>query len=171
MATQQFNSLTTYVKKNVGSLVSMDKYIKDVANGAIFTEEVENYTLVELAFNANGERTAKNATAGASKLLLAASVEQRFQNEPLDAFYNASGERGRIVYLTEGLLFDTGAFTKDAAITGAIEAGNVAHWDVATKKFIVHKGAHANYSAAKVKVIVLGTNTDLGKEVIRVEVQ
>ena len=171
MATQAFNNLTSYVSKNVGSLVSMNKYIKDLANGAIFTEEVENFTLVELGFNTDGERTAKNATAGATKLYLAASVEQRFMNEPLDAFYNASGERGRIVYLTEGLIFDTTAFTKDAAITGEIEAGNVAHWDVATKKFIVHKGAHASYANAKVKVIILGTNTDLGKAAIRVEVQ
>jgi hypothetical protein len=171
MATQAFNNLTSYVSKNVGSLVSMNKYIKDLANGAIFTEEVENFTLVELGFNTDGERTAKNATAGATKLYLAASVEQRFMNEPLDAFYNASGERGRIVYLTEGLIFDTAAFTKDAAITGEIVAGNVAHWDVATKKFIVHKGAHASYANAKVKVIILGTNTDLGKAAIRVEVQ
>lgn len=171
MATEQMQAYTNYAKHAVGALTSMDKYIMDVADGAIFTEAVDNFTVVELAFNAQNERTAKQATAAAEKLFLVAAVEDRYNNEPLDAFFNGIGERGRIVYLTEGLRFETSAFTKDAAITGDIVGGNVAHWDATTKKFIVHTGSNAGYANAKKKFTVLEANSDLGVPAVRLEVQ
>lgn len=151
----------------------MDKYIKDVANGAIFEEDVENFHLVELGFDANGERTAKGLTTGATKAFLVASKEVRYLNEPLYAFYNQAGERGRIIFLTEGLQIDVSAY--DASGVAEIKAGQSAHYDVTTKKYIVHDGSHADFATALVQFTVLSSEDNLeyvaGLPTVRLEVQ
>ena len=173
MATQAFRALTSKGTHEVGNLVSTQKYIKDVANGALFTEDVDNFTLVEAEFNAkNGEFEAKSLTDATKKnVFLVAAVERCFLGEPMSHFFVAKGERGRIVYLTQGLIFDSSAYSLDTSANGKITAGQKAHFDTATKKFIIHKGAHSGYATASVKLTVKSGEDNLsytlGKPMVR----
>ena len=100
MATQAFRALTSKGTHEVGNLVSTQKYIKDVANGALFVEDADNFTLVEAEVNAkNGEFEAKPLTNATKKnAFLVAAVERCFLGESIDHFCVGKGERGRIVY-------------------------------------------------------------------------
>ena len=172
MATQAFRALTSKGTHEVGNLVSTQKYIKDVANGALFTEDVDNFTLVEAEFNAkSGQFEAKSLTDATKKnVFLVAAVERCLLGESIGHFFVGKGERGRIVYLTQGLIFDSSAYTLDPAAT-KIEAGLKAHFDKTTKKFIIHKGAHGGYATASVKFTVKSGEDNLsytlGKPMVR----
>lgn len=76
-------------------------------------------------------------------------------DENLDEFYNGEGEMARIIYLDEGLRFETSAFSGEAV------NGKSAHFDPATKKFIVHDGDHEDYAQAIDKFLVVGSEDDV----------
>lgn len=168
MATRQLKVLTERGNHEVGNLNSIQ--IKTVAHGAIIEgADVDNFTLVELGFNADGERTAKQISAVGNKSYLVASPEVRNMGEELVDFYNAVGEHARIVILEEGYTrFDSSAFT------GTPVNGQKAHFDPATKKFIIHDGTHVDYAGAKAKFLVVSSEDDLeytcGKALCRFEV-
>lgn len=169
MATDKMNQ--NYVKHTVGNLNSWK--IRTLAHGAKVTEDIDNFKIVELGFDAEGQRTASPLSAVADKGYLIASPERRYMDENLDEFYNGEGDFARIVYLDEGLRFETSAFTLDAAVT-EVANGNVAHFDPATDKFIVHAGAHLDYAGAADKFLVVGSEDDVDYRfdvpVIRLEV-
>lgn len=159
MATQATRDLATQAKHTVGNLVSTRKYIKDFANGGLYTEDVDNFHLVEGSYNpTSGEFEVKRLTDNtkpASETFLAAGAEVRFLPwENQAAFFNGKGDKERIVYLTQGLMFDTSAFEKDVTVTGEIVTGNKAHYDTTKKLFVVHDGSHAGYAIASVKFAV-----------------
>ena len=160
MATNKWNTASNQVVHTVGNLTSTHKYVTDLANGALITEDVDNFVLAELGFNANGERTAKNLSAATVEGVLVAAPERRYLGEALKEFYVGAGERGRVVFLTKGLRFQSSAFAKGAGVT-AIEEGMFAHFDVTTKKFLVHDGTHAAYATAKNKFLVLTGDDNL----------
>lgn len=160
MATSRFNAYLNPTQHAVGSLVSMDKYIMDVANGAIATQEMDNYSLVTLAFDAQGERTCTKITAPTDKSYLVAAKEVRFLNEPLTEFFVGTGERTRIVFLNEGLQIAVSKFTLDATAT-AITAGLKAHYDVASDSYLIHDGTQADFATANVKFTVLSNEANL----------
>ena len=175
MATKTLVSFSEKNLRTVGNLNSLK--IKTVAHGAVIVgADVDNFTIVELGFNAAGERTAKQLAAKANKGYLIASPETRYLGEELGEFYNAVGERARIVILEAGYTrFDTSAFTKNTGVT-EIAAGQVAHFDVATKKFIVSAAgsAHADYAGSSAQFLVVSNEDDieytLGQPTIRLEV-
>ncbi|MCM3110029.1 hypothetical protein [Lederbergia lenta] len=168
MATRQHKALTNVGNHEVGNLNSIQ--IKTVAHGAIVEGgDVDNFTLVELGFNAEGERTCKQLSDVTKKSYLIATPEARYLGEQLVDFYNEKGERARIVIFEEAYTrFDTSAFTGDPA------NGKVAHFDPATKKFIIHDGTHDDYEGASAKFLVVSNEDDLeytnGKELCRFEV-
>ncbi|SNZ09952.1 hypothetical protein SAMN05421503_1434 [Terribacillus aidingensis] len=175
MATQAQQALIKHDKHAVGNLNSI--HVKTVAHGAIFLEDVDNFTLVELGFNAEGERTAKQLSDKAKKGYLAAAPERRYLDEELSAFYNAEGERGRIVIFEEGYTrFDTSAFKKNDGVD-IIGHGMVAHFDIAEKVFIVSKAdaPHADYAGSRNKFLVVANEEDLaythGQPIVRLEVE
>ncbi|QWU14430.1 hypothetical protein SAMN04487895_101742 [Paenibacillus sophorae] len=175
MATQRFNALTQQGTHHVGTLSSWK--VKDIANGAIVTSTpVDNYTIVELDFDVDGNRTCKQLSAVTKKQYLIAAVERRYLGESLSEFYNAVGEPARIVVLEQGLRFETSAFTLNTGVTDVVK-GLVAHFDPASKTYILSTvGApHADYANASTKFIVAADDEDtalnLGKETIRLEVQ
>ena len=179
MATQASRNLSLQDKHTVGNLVSSRKYIKDYPNGALYTEDVDNFHLVELSYNATlGEPEVKyltDVTKKADEVFLSCGVEIRFLEwEPIDAFFNGKGEKQRIVYLTQGLMFDTSAFEKDTTITGEIQTGNFAHYDTTKKKFVIHDGSVPAYATAGVKFVVRRTEADtmftLGQPMVRLVV-
>lgn len=159
----------------VGNLNSLK--IKTVANGAIVVgADVDNFTLVELGFNADGERTAKQLSDKANKAYLIASPETRYLGEAYVDFYNEVGERVRVVIFEPGYTrFETSAFKKNTGVT-AITNGQVAHFDVASKKFIISKAdsAHADYADSSAQFLVVNNEEDmeytLGAPMVRLEV-
>lgn len=174
MATRQQQVLITKGNHEVGNLNSIK--VRTIAHGAIVNgEDIDNYTLVELGFDANGERTCTQLSAATKKSYLIASPEARFMGEELVDFYNAVGERARIVILDEGVRFDTSAYSLNAGVS-AVANGLVAHFDTATKKFILSTAgsAHANYATASAKFTVVSNEADMmylaGKPVVRLEV-
>lgn len=168
MATRQLSVLTQKGNHEVGNLNSLK--VKTLAHGAIVSgADIDNFTLVELGFNENGERICKQLSDVKNKSYLIASPEIRNMGEEMVDFYNAVGERARIVILEEGYTrFDTSAFTGEPA------NGKVAHFDPTTKKFIIHDGTHEDYANAKAKFLVVSNEDDLdytlGKATVRLEV-
>lgn len=170
MATRQMKALIERGTHNVGNLNNLK--IKTVAHGAIVVDEdVDNFTLVELGFNEDGERVCRQLSDVTKKSYLIATPEVRNLGlgEELVDFYNAVGEHARIVILEEGYTrFDTSAFTGEPA------NGKVAHFDPATKKFIIHDGEHADYANAKAKFLVVNNEDNLdytcGLPLVRLEV-
>lgn len=182
MATRQLKVLTEKGTHNVGNLSSLK--IRTLAHGAVIEgADVDNFTLVELGVNAEGERTAKQLSDATKKGYLIATPEVRNMGEELVDFYNAIGEYARIVYLDEGLRFDTSAFelNADGVANGGttvteIQAGQVAHFNPATKKFMISNAASpaTAYGTARDKFLVVYNEEDIeytcGKPVVRLEV-
>lgn len=175
MASDILKALTQVGTHSVGNLNSLK--IKTVANGAIVEgSDIDNFTLGELGINTEGERTVKQLSANDKKAVLVASPETRYLGEEITKYYNAVGERVRCVILEEGYTrFETSAFTKNTGVS-EIKNGQVAHFDVATKKFIVSDvtSAHADYASASAQFLVVNNEEDmyytLGKPMIRLEV-
>lgn len=126
--------------------------VKTLANGARVTgAAVDNWTLVELAgFNEDGERLCKAVTAKDKKAYLVASVEQRFLGEDIGHFYNDVDEFIRPVLLEANYTrFEASNYTLNAGVT-EVANGQVAHFDVATKKYIISASAtpHADFATS-----------------------
>ena len=68
--------------------------------------------------------------------------------EEMVDFFNGEGEFARIVILDEGMRFDTSAYSVNGG--GEVMKGQVAHFDPATKKFILSDAGapHADYAGA-----------------------
>ncbi|MFJ3388771.1 hypothetical protein [Lysinibacillus sp. NPDC086135] len=173
MTTKAFKALTEKDLHTVGNVTSSHDYLQDIPHGAIMTEDVDNFTLVELGFNADGERTATPLSDKTKKGYLVASPERRYLGESLGEFYNGKGERGRILIQKEGIRFDASNF--DAKAVKDIKAGQVAHFDIDTKEFVISDGTHADFETAGNKYTVVLSENDiqytLGQPTVRFEVQ
>lgn len=140
--------------------------------GAIAETDLENYSVVELGFNANGERTCKKYTAG-TPYLLCAVEDYVGEFETISGFFVGKGERARVAKLEEGFRF---AVTKVELADGvkALKEGQKAHYDATSDKYIVSNGVsdHANYADAKVKLVVVKADAGSidGQEKVRFEV-
>jgi hypothetical protein len=173
MASRALEALKAVGNHATGNLNSLK--VKTVAHGALVEgADVDNFTLVELGFNAEGERTAKQLSDVTKKSYLIASPETRYLGEAVVDFYNGVGERARIVLLEAGYTrFDSSAFALDATVT-AVEKGKVAHFDPASKKFLIHDGTHVDYATASAKFLVVSNEDDLeytqGQPLVRFEV-
>lgn len=175
MATQRLKSLTKPVLHNVGQINSWK--VRDIANGAIVASTpIDNYTIVELSFNSEGDRIASQLSDVKNKQYLIAGVERRYLGEQLAEFFNDVDERSRIIILDQGVRFESSAFTLNSGVTD-VEKGNVAHFDPTSKTYIVSSAVspHADFAAASTKFTVVGDTEDTSgnfvKETIRLEVQ
>lgn len=176
MATKAFKALSQKDLHTVGNITSSHDYLQDIPHGAIMTEDVDNFTLVELGFNADGERTATPLSDITKKGFLVASPERRYLGENLGEFYNGKDERGRILIQKEYVRFDASNFDATAVSgTGGIKAGQVAHYDTTTKKYVISDGTHADYATAGNKYTVVSDEKDirftLGQPTVRFEIQ
>lgn len=183
MASRILKALQEVGNHAVGNLNSLK--VKTVANGALVEgDDIDNFTLVELSFNADGERVAKQLSDVTKKSYLIAAPETRYLGEAMADFYNGVGERSRIVILEEGYTrFDTSTFSLnvgDATSGGTkvaeIKKGQVAHFDPATKKYIISDSASPAtvYETASAKFLVVNNEEDLeytlGAPMVRLEV-
>ncbi|WP_025912072.1 hypothetical protein [Priestia flexa] len=174
MGTRVLDAFSNRGNHEVGNLSSLK--IRTLTNGALVVGNIDNFTAVELGFDADGERVAKQLSDVTKKTYLIASPERRYLGEELVDFYNAEGERARIVFFDEGFRFDTSAFSKNTGVT-EIKNGQVAHFDPATKKYIISAAdtPHADYATADKKFLVVSEESNLeytcGKPLVRLEVQ
>jgi hypothetical protein len=179
MATRQLDIMKNRGNHEVGNLCSWD--ITTLPFGAKCAEDIDNFLLVELDFDAEGQRVCKTLTDVGNKAYLIAAPENRMLGnvltEELVDFYNGKDEFARIVVLEEMTRFESSAFSKNTGVTDIVN-GMVAHFDPETKKYIVSSASapHADYAGSSVKFTVVGSeeNTEFslcGKEVVKLEVQ
>lgn len=163
------------VKHNVGTL---NNWTKEIINqGAIVggSEAIDNFQLVELSFNDNGERICTPLSATTKKGFLIASVEDYLEElgETISGFYNEVGERARIFVLSPTRRLEVSNFSKDDS-SKEIKNGQKVHYDATTKKYVISNGAsdNTNYATAKNQFVVVDcdcTSLD-GQALIRLEV-
>lgn len=160
MATLASRNLAKQDLHSVGNLVSTRKHIMDFANGGLYVEDVDNFHLVQGELSVtSGEMEVKYLTSTTHpKEMTFLSAGSEFHNLPfetIESYFNGKGDKERIVYLTQGLIFDTSAFEANAGIANEdIKAGHFAHYDPIKKKFLIHDGTHADYATASVKFMV-----------------
>jgi len=184
MASRVLDAINNKGNHEVGNLNSID--IDLVPYGAECDGDIDNFLLVEMFYDDSDDYKTKCKVLSDATLksFLIASVEERFLGtspqapyvEELVDFYNGDGELARLVYLNKGLRFETSAFEKNTGLTTIVK-GNVAHFDVATKKYIISEvgSEHADYATAYTKFEVVyyeddGSYTLCEKELVRLEV-
>lgn len=166
MASRIFNLLKQdRVKHAVGNLNSLR--VRTIAHGAKATVDMENYTFVELAFDAEGERTCTPLTADAKKAYLVAASEEMYEvagvKDSFADYYVGKDEKVRVVILEQGLRFET----SNHSITAPTK-GMEAYYDVATKKI---KNGTAPTGAVKLTVVEVEKASVLdGLKCVRFEV-
>lgn len=175
MGTRQLKTLTQKGNHEVGNLNSLK--VRTIANGAMVEgAAIDNFLAVELGFNADGERTCKALSDVTKKTYLLAAVERRYMGEEMVDFYNEVGERVRIVIPDMGVRFESSAFALNTGVT-EVKNGQVAHFDPATKEYIISDASapHADYANADMKLLVVNNEEDLvytlGKPMVRFEIQ
>lgn len=150
-----------YTKHAVGSYNSdvMDTY----GNGAKCGEDIDNFTLVEIKYDATGNETCVSLKDAKQEGLLICTPETRhFETEQMDSFYNSKDEMARLAYLSPNKRFQTSAFKKDDG-EKEIFKGQKVHFDPTTKKYIVSNGvaANAGYATAFNKFVVQEIEDDV----------
>lgn len=161
-------------KHNVGTL---NNWLKDVVNqGAIVSGgTIDNFQLVELGFDAKGNRICTALSASTVKGYLVQSAEEYLEElgETISGFYNAVGDRARIFVQIPTKRFECSNFTKDDSAK-EIKNGQKAHYDATTKKFLISNGTadNTNYATAKNQYVVVDNNcTSLdGQPLVRFEI-
>ena len=162
---------------NVGSLNQWRK--KSLNQGVIADEDMDNFTLVKIEFDpATGERIAKHIANNQEKGVLVASVEDYIQKyETISSFFNEKGEKIRIVATEVGMRFECSnvGFENPDLSLNPIKNGHVAHYDQATKNFIISNVTQLgtpDYQAANNKFVVVDANCSPidGRTVYRFEV-
>ena len=174
MASRLFDAISNKGNYNIGALNS--KWTKHMVNGAILdSDKVENYTLVEIFYDEDGELHAKQLTDPKKKGYLVTTVEedQLLEGEEYVDFYNAKGEIIRITDVDEqkNSRFETSAISLNEGGVGSggskvasIKNGMVAHFDPTSKTYVVSDKASpaTAYDTAINKFEVVDSDTDLG---------
>lgn len=157
-------------KHGVGSLNNWGHNIVNL--GAIVdSDKIDNWEIVELGFNDAGEQICKQLEDESQAGYLIASVEDYVKEyETISNFYNVKGERARIVVLEKNKRFETSLY-KLANESKPVKNGMVAHWDVASKRYIISNDGseHSGYAGAGNKFVVVdAVGNDLaGQHTIR----
>lgn len=164
MATQYQNIIATKGTHAVGHMNTMAKNRTTVSHGAVIaTADVDNYTIVEDAgYNADGEKQVVQLSAKANTGYLVTTAERRYMGEDLGQFYNAVGEKANLDIIKPLITrFRTSAYSLNAGVTAPAK-GQVAHFDVATKKFILSASGtpHADYAGSALKFEVFAMLDD-----------
>ncbi|MCF7618655.1 hypothetical protein [Bacillus sonorensis] len=175
MATRLQTALTEVGTHTTGNLNSLK--IKTLAHGAkVSGSDIDNFMLVELGFDAEGNRIAKKLSDKKHRAYLIAAPEVRYLGESLTDFYNAEGEHGRIVILEPGYTrFDVSAFSLNEGVK-EVKRGQVAHFDIKTEKYILSDPAspNADFADSSAKFLVVNSEDDLqytmGQKLVRLEV-
>jgi hypothetical protein len=128
---------------------------------------IENYSLVELAFE-GGVRKASPLSDATKAGFLACAVEILYDNEPIKEFYVGAGEYFRTAQAEKGLRFETSHFNQIVGTAPAV--GQFASWDATAKKFKLEATANATASQTFSVVDVLDGEYGFGLPMVRLEV-
>jgi hypothetical protein len=175
MASRLVKAYTTSGTHAVGNINSFK--IRVLPYGAkVDTADIDNFTWVELGFNSDGERICKQlATKTTAGYLIAAPERRYIDGEQMSDFYNEVGESARIVLPDLGVRFETSAYTLNTGVT-ELANGQVAHFDVTTKKYIISAAgaAHADYATSANQFVVVATDDETiaidGQTLVRLEI-
>ena len=145
-----------------------------MASDFIDEDKIDNWEIVELGFSATGERIAKALTDQAKKGYILSAVEDYMgEYETISNFFNVKGERARVVAQPANHRFEVSNYKLDDA-TKPVVNGQVAHWDISDRKFVISNGGavNAEYATAGNKYIVVDAvgNTLGGQATIRFEI-
>lgn len=168
MSSRMFKTIGERGTHEIGQLNT--KWTVHMANGAVASEDFDNYLLVELFYD-EGQLKCKVLTDNTKKGYLATTIEEEdllqtdgFSEEYVD-FFNGKDEMVRITDVDQqkNSRFETSAFSKNTGVT-TISKGFVAHFDPTTKKYIVSNpaSAHADYVTAVNKFEVVDEDSDFG---------
>ena len=149
---------------NVGNLNDWNKTVLN--QGAVATEDMDNFTLVKLDFAATGDRMATLIENNNEKGWLVATPEEYAKEyETISAFYNAQEERVRVVRLEPGVRFECSNVDfhqKDGNNPHAnhpLKNGQVVHYDFTSKKFVISNDStptnHPDYAGAANKLVLV----------------
>lgn len=169
MATQYQNIIATKGAHAVGHMNTMAKNRTTVSHGAeISTADVDNFTIVEDAgYSATTDsKLVKQLSNKANGGYLVTTAERRYLGEDLAQFYNAVGEKANLDVIKPFITrFRTSAYSLNAGVTAPAK-GQVAHFDVVTKKFILSASGtpHADYATSKLKFEVMADLDDTAGE-------
>ncbi len=179
MSSNILKALST-LRQNLHNVGSLNNWGKKVLNqGAVAKTDMDNYTLVTLGFNAKGEREATLLDANNKKGYLVASVEDYMKEyETISSFFNAEGERVRVVTLEPGVRFECSNFELESndMAQHPLKNGALVYYKHDTKKFrICNQTAQGDggYNAAANKFYLVEKDCVSidGQTVYRFEVQ
>ena len=131
------------LRNNLHNVGSLNNWGHDVINqGAkIAGANIDNWCLVTLGFDENGERiaTALANTTDATPYIVATPEDYMKEYETISSFFNAVDERARIVKLETGRRFECSNVSfEDADLgTNPLKNGQLVHYDATTKKFVI----------------------------------
>lgn len=158
MATQKYTTHSVGQINSSSPLVVTVPFVKASA-------DIENYTIVELSYNGNGERVASTLADVTHDGYLASAIEVMYDNELLREFYVGNGEYFRVIKLQKGLRFESSSYS------GTVAVGSFAHFDPTTKKFVID-GATQSATAKNIFQVVASVPYDwsVGAVSVRFEV-
>lgn len=175
MSSTVLNAINS-ISKDKHAVGSLNNWGTDIINlGAkVSGGTIDNWEIVELNFDAKGERICKRLEDGSKKGYLIASVEDYIEAyETLSNFFNGEGERARIVKQVEGKRFEASNYKLDNE-SKPVKNGQHAHFDVASHKYLISNGDsdNAGYANAGNKYIVVDSVGDTldGQHTIRFEI-
>lgn len=157
-------------KHGVGSLNNMGHAMVNLG-AVVASEAIDNWEIVKLGFDAEGNQTCEILDNEAEAGYLIASVEDYMEEyETISNFYNAKGEKARIVVLEKNKRFETSLYVLDDE-SKPVKNGMVAHWDVTKRRYVISNGASesAGYAGAGNKFVVVDAegNYFAGQHTIR----
>lgn len=126
--------------------------------------DIENYTLVELTRDVNGERVATYLSDVTHDSFLVCAIEVMYDNELLREFYIGNGEYFRAIQLRKGNRFETSSFG------GSPVVGQFAHFDPVTKKFVMDATPNATAKNNFAVVANVPYDWSVGAVSVRLEV-
>lgn len=160
MATRMLDVLQTKGTHEIGKITNLAKHTTTVPlGGVITTADVDNFLpAVDDGYSADGDKQVKlvddNTAAGR---YLVFTPEFRPLGGHLEDFYNKVGDKASLAIMKPQITrFLTSAFTLNSGVS-AVAKGLVAHFDIATKKYILSDAgsAHTDYAASGTKYEVV----------------
>lgn len=146
--------------------------VRTVNHGCVAKVDLENYSLVKLSFNAEGEREMDYISALTDETYLVCASEEMYVvggvKDSFSDFYVGAGEKARVIHLEKGVRFEVSNFEADADVTPA--KGHYAEWDTAKKKYVIKVDKPTADKILMVVEVEKASKLD-GQKCIRLEVQ
>jgi hypothetical protein len=162
---------------NVGSLNDWNKNVLN--QGAKVAEsDIDNFELVELRFNANGERECVKLADVRNKGYLIATPEDYMEGcETISSFFNGVGDMARIVRMKPGMRFECSNVKLENEDTERfpLKNGMRCYYDIRIRQFVISNETLAgigSYPIAGNQQVLVDSKCSMidGKTVYRFEV-